>query len=147
MSAEEVRIRDLSYQKRLAAKVAGVGLDRVRIDPERVEEVAEAVTREDIRKLIHKGAIVILPARGVSRARVKRGRKGPGRRKGGKYSTLTRKERWVRRIRALRRALRRMRDSGIITKREYRTLYRRLSQFSSVRHLRSHVLSAKREGG
>ncbi|RDD52921.1 MAG: 50S ribosomal protein L19e [Candidatus Korarchaeota archaeon NZ13-K] len=132
---------DLEYQKRLAAKVAGVGLDRVRINPEKVEMVSEAVTRDDIRRLIRSGAIEILQKRGVSRARARarRRRRGPGSRKGGKYSRLSRKERWVKRIRALRRELRRMRDEGVIDAKTYRELYRRLSTFGSVSQLRAHV--------
>lgn len=139
MAEEEIRIKSLSYQKRLAAKIAGVGLDRVKLVPERAEEIAQAITRRDVERLIRSGAIVIRPARGVSRGRVrgKRRRKGPGSRKGGKYATLSRKQRWVRRIRALRRELRRLRDSGAISRGEYRQFYRRLSMYSSVRHLRS----------
>lgn len=131
---------DLEYQKRLAAKVAGVGLGRVRINPERIEAVSEAVTRDDVKRLIRSGAIEILQKRGVSRARARsRKRKGPGSRKGGKYSKLPRKERWVRKIRALRRELRKMRDEGTIDTKTYRELYRKLSAFNSVSQLRAHV--------
>ena len=139
MAEEEIRIKSLNYQKRLAAKIAGVGLDRVKLNPERADEIAQAITRRDVERLIRSGAIVIKPARGVSRARVrgKRKRRGPGSRKGGKYSTLSRKQRWVRKVRALRRELRRLRESGLISRREYRQFYRRLSMYSSVRHLRS----------
>jgi len=138
LAEEEIRVKSLSYQKKLAAKIAGVGLDRVKIPPERAEEVAQAITRRDIENLIRSGAIIIEPARGVSRARARarKRRKGPGRRKGGKYAVLSRKERWVRRIRALRRELRRLRDAGVLSRSEYRRFYRRLSLYTSVRHLR-----------
>jgi len=138
LAEEEIRIKSLNYQKRLAAKIAGVGLDRVKLVPERADEIAQAITRRDVERLIRSGAIVIKPARGVSRARVRgKKRRGPGSRKGGKYSTLSRKQRWVKKVRALRRELRRLRDSGLISRREYRQFYRRLSMYSSVRHLRS----------
>ncbi len=132
----------LDYQKKLAARVAGVGLDRVRINPENIELVQEAITRSDIRRLIRSGAIEILQKRGVSRARARTRpkRRGPGRRKGGKYSRLSRKRRWINRIRALRRELRSMRDKGVIDAKMYRDLYRRLSRFESVAQLRSHVM-------
>lgn len=132
---------DLEYQKKLAAKVAGVGLGRVKINPEKVDLVAEAVTREDIRRLIRSGAIEILQKRGVSRARARARpkRRGPGSRKGGKYSRLPRKERWVRKIRALRRELRRMKEKGLIDVKTYRELYGKLSQFNSVSQLRAHL--------
>ncbi|MEM2541922.1 MAG: 50S ribosomal protein L19e [Candidatus Korarchaeum sp.] len=130
---------DLEYQRRLAARVAGVGLSRVRINPEKVEAVSEAVTRDDIKRLIRSGAIEILQKRGVSRIRGRRKRRGPGSRKGGKYSRLPRKERWVRRIRALRRELRKMSDEGMIDAKTYRELYEKLQTFNSVSQLRAHV--------
>jgi len=132
----------LDYQKRLAAKVAGVGLDRVRINPEKIELIQEAITRSDIRRLIRSGAIEILPKKGVSRARARARpkRRGPGRRKGGKYSRLPRKRRWINKIRALRRELKSMKERGIIDAKMYGDLYRRLSRFDSVAHLRSHVM-------
>jgi len=139
----------LDYQKRLAAKVAGVGIDRVRLDPERTDLISEAITRSDIRRLIRSGVIEILPKRGVSRARARARprRKGPGRRKGGKYSRLPRKRRWVNKIRALRRELRSLREGGVIDAKTYRDLYRRLSKFESVAHLRSHVMREVRRVG
>jgi large subunit ribosomal protein L19e len=130
---------DLEYQKKLAAKVAGVGLDRVRINPEKIDLVSEAVTRADIRRLIRSGAIEILQKRGISGARKKPRRKGPGSKKGGKYSKLPRKRRWIRKIRALRRELRRMKEQGLIDSKEYRELYAKLSNFNSVSQLRAHV--------
>ncbi|HIE22778.1 MAG TPA: 50S ribosomal protein L19e, partial [Candidatus Korarchaeota archaeon] len=135
-------LTNLKYQRKIAAKVAGVGIDRVRFDPERIEEIEEAVTRRDISRLIAQGAITILKKKGTSRgrARARRGkRRGPGSYKGSKHARLSKKKRWMRKIRALRRALREMRDSGLISKREYRELYPRLSVFLSIAHLKSHV--------
>ena len=41
---------NLTTQKRLAASILKVGLNRVWIDPERMEEVSMAITRERIVK-------------------------------------------------------------------------------------------------
>ncbi|HDD33891.1 MAG TPA: 50S ribosomal protein L19e, partial [Thermofilaceae archaeon] len=38
--------------RRLAAEILGVGESRVWIDPEKLERVETAVTREDVRRLI-----------------------------------------------------------------------------------------------
>lgn len=139
----------LDYQRRLAAKVAGVGLNRIRINPEKEELIQEAITRSDIRRLIKSEAIRILPKRGVSRARIKARprRKGPGRRKGGKYSRLPRKRRWINKIRALRRELKSMKENKIIDAKTYRDLYKKLARFESVAHLRSHVIREVQESG
>ena len=44
---------NLSGQRRLAAQILKVGQNRVWIDPERIDDVDGAITREEIRKLIH----------------------------------------------------------------------------------------------
>jgi len=94
---------DLSFQKRLAASIMGVGESRVWIDPEREEDVAEAITKDDIRGLIRSGAIKKRPKATPSRGRARelmmkksRGqRAGMGSRK-GKASARRRTERlWV----------------------------------------------------
>ena len=116
----------LSFQKRLAANLLKCGVHRVKIDPKKVEEITEAITREDVKRLIKDGVIWKEQKKGVSRARVraKRRKKGPGSRKGGKYSRVSRKEQWMMRVRAQRRRLRELRDRGLITKAAYRRVYR-----------------------
>jgi len=121
----------LKSQRRLAAEILKVGENRVWIDPERIDEVESAITREEIRRLIHEGAIRALKKRGVSRARAriihqkkKKGlRRGLGSRSGALKARQPRKEMWMMRIRALRRRLRILRDSHAITKTTYRRLY------------------------
>ncbi|RSN76203.1 MAG: 50S ribosomal protein L19e [Thermoproteota archaeon] len=136
---------DLKYQKRLASDLLGVGESRIKFNPEKLEEISNAVTRRDIERLVKSGAIIVVPKKGVSRARVRKRRKGPGRRKGGKFSTLSRKRRWIRKIRALRKALRSMRDSGKIDRRTYRYYYSKLANFHSVAHLKESIM--KEMGG
>ncbi|PSH00979.1 MAG: 50S ribosomal protein L19e, partial [Nanohaloarchaea archaeon SW_7_46_7] len=43
---------DLKSQKRMASEVMDVGKDRVWIDPEQMDRVDEAITRQDIRNLV-----------------------------------------------------------------------------------------------
>ena len=42
----------LKSQRRLAAEILKIGKNRVWIDPERIDEVEVAITREEIRKLV-----------------------------------------------------------------------------------------------
>lgn len=140
---------DLRNQKRLAADIMKIGKSRVRIDPDRQEEVAGAVTRSDVRKLIDGKVIVSVQKQGVSRGRgrkldaqkAKGRRVGPGSRKGAKYARLPRKQRWMALIRALRDELRGMRESGAIDRSIYREYYRRAKggQFRSRAHMVSHM--------
>jgi len=62
---------DLKNQKRMAAEVLKCGENRVWIDPNRIEDVADAITRADIRTAIQSGSIRALPVRGVSRGRAR----------------------------------------------------------------------------
>lgn len=118
----------LKSQRRLAAEILKVGQNRVWIDPERTDDVEIAITREEIKKLIHEKAIQQLPEKGVSRSRArelhrrkKKGlRKGPGKRSKTKVS---RKEIWMKKIRALRRRLRDLKEKRIITESTYRQFY------------------------
>ncbi len=121
----------LRSQRRLAAELLKVGEGRVWIDPERTDDVEAAITREEIRRLIHEGTIQRRPNRGVSRVRArvlhekkKKGlRRGPGRKSGSARARVSKKEAWMRRIRALRRKLRELKASRVITKSVYRRLY------------------------
>lgn len=123
---------DLTLQKRLAAEVLGVGVSRIRIDPASIDEVAQAITREDIKRLIEKGAIWVEPVHGIAgysgkarREQRKKGRRrGQGKREGEKGARQDPKEVWVNKIRKMRRYLKYLRDKGLIDRRIYRRLYR-----------------------
>src|SRR3989338_8811900 len=98
-------------QKIVAAKVLKCGISRVRILDEKA--VGEALTREDIRNLIKKGAIIKVPKVGNSRAHAnkimrqkKKGRRiGRGSRKGTKKTSARKKIVWMRTVRPIRRLL------------------------------------------
>jgi len=122
---------DLSLQKRLAAEVLGVGESRIWIDPDHIDEVMDAITRNEIRRLIKDRIIQVRPVHVNSRERWrkrheqrKKGRRrGHGKRKGRKTARRDRKEEWMHRIRKIRRYLRYLRDKGIIDRKTYRRLY------------------------
>lgn len=120
---------DVRLQKRLAAEILGVGENRVKILPEALSEVSEALTKEDVRSLINEGKILVQSKRRNSRGRVNERRKarrlkGEGRRHGSRKGTRADERRmWITRIRKIREYLRYLRDSGVIDRRTYRDLY------------------------
>jgi large subunit ribosomal protein L19e len=136
---------DLSNQRRLAAALLKCGEGRVFLDPASQEDLADAVTRADIRGAIKAGVIRRKAIIGTSRARAKRyaaeiakGRhQGPGSRKGTPSSRLPRKSRWIRRIRAQRALLVELRTTKKIPPSVYRTFYRRAKggMFRSRAHM------------
>jgi large subunit ribosomal protein L19e len=121
----------LEMQRRIAAELLKCGENRIWIDPERIEDVVAAITREDIRKLIKEGVIKKKPIKGTSRARAKvrqierrKGRhRGPGSKKGKKTARMGRKEKWMMTIRALRKELRKLKEEKKIDRSTYRRLY------------------------
>ena len=56
----------MGLKKKLVARMLKVGVDRVWIDPEYLDEIADIDTRDDVRILIRKGYIKILPVKGQS---------------------------------------------------------------------------------
>ncbi len=117
--------------KELVADIYGVGAHRVRIDPARLAEVEEALTKDDLRGLVARGVIEILPKRSPSRHRArylhaqkrKGRRRGFGSRKGTPGARLRRKLGWMLKIRAIRRFLKQLRAEGKISSGEYRRIY------------------------
>lgn len=140
---------NLKNQRRLAASILSIGVNRVWIDPEKGEDVEAAITRSEIRSLIHEGAIKALPERSQSRARARLlhekkrlgRRRGPGTREGSKYSVISRKTRWITKIRALRRRLQSLRARRLITVSVYRDLYPKAKggEFRSVAELERYI--------
>jgi large subunit ribosomal protein L19e len=140
---------DLKAQKRLAADVLGVGKNRVRFDPDAQGEIADAITRDDIRELVDSGVISAKDAKGNSRGKARERakkrsyghQKGHGSRKGKAGARQNKKEDWTSRIRAQRRELRDLRDDGEIDRSQYRELYDMASggEFDSVADLQRYI--------
>ncbi len=149
---------NLKGQRRLAAQLLKVGQNRVWIDPDKMDDVEAAITRDEVRKLIHEKIIVSLPKAGVSRSRAKTvrekkrmgRRKGAGSRTGSGHAKISKKEAWMSKIRSLRKKLRELKASRIITESTYRKVYAIAGsgKFESVaeleRYLRTHDLWRKR---
>jgi large subunit ribosomal protein L19e len=148
---------DLSNQRRLAAALLKCGEGRVFLDPASQDDLADAVTRADIRGAIKAGVIRRKAVVGTSRVRarlhaaeVAKGRhQGPGSRRGSPSSRVPRKERWMRRIRAQRALLRELRDGKKIAPAVYREFYRRSKggMFRSRAHLLQNLRLAGHLGG
>ena len=144
---------NLTNQRRLAASILEIGINRVWIDPEKIEDVESAITRDEIRKLIKEGTIKALPEKSTSRGRARilaqkkrTGRRiGMGTKKGRTYSEVSEKTRWMHRIRSLRRKLTELRDQRIITVSTYRTLYMKAKggEFRSLADLERHINEQK----
>jgi large subunit ribosomal protein L19e len=142
---------DLKNQRRMAADLLGCGENRVWINPDRLEEVEDCITRSDIRMAIDSGLIRAKAKKGTSRGRIRYvagqkasgKRKGPGSRKGTVNARITGKQRWIAKIRPIRDELKTLRAEGEITPSVYRLYYRRAKggSYNSRRNLRQHMIA------
>jgi large subunit ribosomal protein L19e len=149
---------NLTSQRRLASRIMKVGQNRVWIDPQRIDDVEGAITRQEIKKLVHEKIIKAAAIQGVSRGRTKtlREKKNKGRRNGignqsgTSHARVSKKEAWMKKIRALRKRLRTLKAGRVITESNYRQLYMMAGsgRFNSVadmeRYAKAHDLWRKR---
>jgi large subunit ribosomal protein L19e len=135
----------LKNKRKMASKILKTGVGRVWIDPDRAEDVDAAITREEIRRLIHEMAIQARPKQGISRSRTRGNKKnrkrGEGRKKGKKTSKSSSKEQWILKVRSQREKLRKMRKNREISSNTYRQLYNKIKGgiFEDVSHLQEYI--------
>jgi large subunit ribosomal protein L19e len=137
----------------MAADIMKVGLNKVWFDDEDLDEIAGAVTREDVKRLIARGSIQKKQTVGSSRARAnklkrqkeKGRRRGHGSRKGAKHATVTSKRKWIKTIRPIRMKLKELRAAGSIDRSIYRKTYMMAKggMFRSKTYLESYLKEHK----
>ena len=145
----------ITNQKRMAAQILSrkegreVGIHRVWIHPDYLDEVSSAVQKDAIRELIDEGLIKAKPIKGTSRVRARKAatqkakgrRKGHGSRKGSAKARNPKKQRWMSLIRAQRRELKDLRSSESLNPSQYRYYYRKSKggSYRSIAHMRSNI--------
>ena len=120
----------IGNRKRIIASMLKIGETRVWIDPERLSDVKEAITKADLRNLVRDGAIKIKPVVGVSKGRFrehltqkrKGRRQGKGSRQGKKTSRLSRKTSWVNMVRTHRDLATILKNKKLIQNNVYKDL-------------------------
>lgn len=144
---------NIAKKRKLVARILGVGANRVRFEPDRLEDVADSITRENIRSLVKSGAIWTVQPVGTSRGRAIEKRsvwkvhgKGPGSKKGASTARTGKKEVYVIRVRSMRHHLKVLKDRKEIKNDVYWQLYKKVNggQVRSLAHLRDLVKEAKR---
>lgn len=130
-----------NLQKRLAAKILKAGKSKVWLDPTKAKDIAQAITRADVRRLILKKVVKKLPGKIRMPSERTEKKKGQGSRKGSKNTIVTSKTRWINTIRPLRRELKELKTSKQIENSTYKQM-RKLAKggmFRSRAHLRLYL--------
>ncbi|MGY5144786.1 MAG: 50S ribosomal protein L19e [Candidatus Nitrosopumilus sp. bin_32a] len=124
---------NLKAKKRLAARVTGVGVHRIKFDTDHLDDIADAITRENIRSLITANTIRIKSFTGTSRGRAQekkdqKNKRGTtqGSKQGRKGARVGKKEVYVAKVRALRRLLKIAKDRKDLTNPEFWALYKKV---------------------
>ena len=143
---------NLAKKRELVARILDVGANRIRFEPDRLEDIADSITRDNIRSLVNSGAICTVQIKGTSRGRAMEKRsvwkihgKGPGSKKGKKTARVGKKEIYVIKVRSMRYHLRVLKERKDITNEIYWQLYKKVNggQVRSLAHLRDLVKEAK----
>ena len=137
---------NLKAKKQLVARMYKVGVNRVVFDSDHLDDVADAITRENIRSLFTANTIKIKPIVGTSRGRAKvkkiqkkkRGVK-QGSKKGRKGARVGKKEVYVINVRSLRYRLKIAKDRKEITIKEFWEVYKKIggNTVRNIAHLRA----------
>jgi len=143
---------NIAKKRELAARILNVGANRVRFEPDKLEDIADSITRENIRSLVKSGAIWTVQPNGSSRGRAIKKRsvwkvhgKGPGSKKGKKTARVGKKEVYVAKTRSMRYHLKVSKERKDISNDIYWDLYKKVNggQVRSLAHLRELVKDAK----
>ena len=106
---------NLKKKKNLAVKTFGIGKERIVFLKPRLDEIKEAITKQDIRDLQREGAILIKEIKGRKKFKKQKRKKGCGKikkivkKRKGEYVILTRK---------LRKYVAYLKKQGKISKKE-----------------------------
>jgi len=143
---------NIRKKRELAARILGVGVNRIRFEPDKLDEVGDSITRENIRALINNGTIWTVKPKGTSRARAKakliirrKHGTGLGSKKGKKTARTGKKELYVIKVRSMRYHLKVLKDRNDINRETYWSLYKKVNggQVRSLAHLRDLVKQSK----
>ncbi len=134
----------LDKKKELAVRTLKVGRDRVIFNLNRLDEIKEAITKQDIRDLVSSKAITVEEIKGT-RTKVKR----KTRRRAGSFKKKvnTRKRDYMTITRKLRAYIAEKKKKGTMNVEDYKQLRKeiRLKEFRSLAHMKERMIQLRRK--
>jgi len=129
---------NLAKKKALAAKTLKVGKERVIFMQSRLNEIKEALTKQDIRELEKDGAIGIKEIKGRRKKIEKKKKRGVGK---VKKNVNTRKQDYIIMTRKLRKYVSELKNQGTISREDFTEIRKRIrnKKFRSKAHLKEYI--------
>ena len=134
---------NLNNKKSLAARALKVGKERIVFSRGRLEEIKEAITKQDIRDLLNEGAIIVKNIKGRKKNLKKKVKRSTGniRKKVNK-----RKQNYVIMTRKLRNYSSELKKQDKLTREEVKELRKKIrnKDFKSKAHLKEYIGGLKK---
>jgi len=134
---------NLSKKKGLAARTLNIGKERILFVKSRLEEIKEAITKQDIKELQKDGAIIIKEAKGrKTKVKIKR-KRGAGK---IRKKVNKRKKEYIAATRKLRACIAELKKKGELSSDEVKEIRKRIRnrKFRSKAHLKEYIGSLKK---
>lgn len=133
---------NLGKKKQLAAEVLNVGKNKIKFASDKLSEIKEAITKQDIRDLYKEGFISIKPTIGKKKKNKRKTRIGPG---NIKIKVKHRKRDYVNITRKLRKYLKELLRQGKIDSETYWDLRKKIKTryFKSKAYLKEYLATTK----
>ncbi len=137
-------MKKLDKRKELASKVLKVGKNKIHFDSDKLPEIREAITKQDIRDLFAEGIISIKPTRGKKTIKKRKTRRGPGK---VKRKVKTKKQDYVKITRKLRGYIKELKKHETINNELYRGLRKKIKAkaFKTKAHLKEYIVEALKQ--
>jgi len=134
----------LETKKSLAARTLGVGANRIAFNVERLSEIKEAITKQDIKDLMSSGAIIIKEKKGRKKIERRKTRRRAG---SIKQTVKEKKQNYVKLTRKLRTYLSNLKSRSKLSTEELKQLRKeiRASNFRSLAHMKERLKQIQEE--
>lgn len=132
---------DLKKKKLLAARTFGVGESRIKFLEPRLNEIKEALTKQDLKDLYKDGAIIVLPIKGRKKLLNKKKKRSTG---NVRKNLNKRKQKYVKLTRKLRKYI--VENEDKLTKKEKTHLRKKIKNkdFESKSDFKSYIGGIKK---
>lgn len=133
----------LEGKKELAARALNIGKARIIFNKERLDEIKEAITKNDIKDLLKGKAIKIKEKQGRKKKEKRRTRRRVG---SIKKKVNKRKQEYIKLTRKLRTHIKYLKDKGILPNSEYIALRKeiRAKAFRNLTHMKERIPQEKK---